>query len=90
MNQLQTRKAQLGAEAGKKNADVIVTQANQTVLFQPQNRPASEWLHRRCGLIAENISGDTEIRVHPRKCQNVIAELKAAGFTVADGNGELC
>jgi hypothetical protein len=58
------------------------------VLFQPQNRLASEWLHRRCGLIAENISGDTEIRVHPRRCQSVIAELKAAGFIVANGTEE--
>ena len=72
--------------AGKKNPDVIVTHANQTVLFQPQNRSVSEWLHRRCGLTADKISGDTEIRVHPRKCQSVIADLKVAGFAVAGEN----
>lgn len=63
--------------------DVIVTHANKTALFTPQNRRASEWLHLRCGLTAEKISGDTEIRVHPRKCQRVITDLKTAGFLVA-------
>ncbi|HEV2328958.1 MAG TPA: hypothetical protein VGY56_09250 [Verrucomicrobiae bacterium] len=70
--------------------DVIVIASQQTMLFQPQNRPASEWLHRRCGLAAENISGDTEICLHPRKCRGIIAELKAAGFSVANGGEELC
>ena len=63
--------------------DVIVTRANQTTLFKPQNRRVAEWLHRRCGLTVENITGETEIRVHPRRCQSIIAELKAAGFVVA-------
>lgn len=84
MNQLQTGKAPLVAAAGTKNPDVIVTHANQTVLFQPQNRPASEWLHRRCGLAADKISGDTEIQVHPSRRSNIIKELKAAGFEVAN------
>ena len=70
--------------------DVIVITSHQTVLFQPQNRPASEWLHRRCGLVAENTSGDTELRVHPRRCQSIIVELKAAGFTVVNDSEELC
>ena len=83
MNSLQTGKAPLAAAPGQKNPDVIVTHANQTTLFKAQNRPVSEWLHRRCGLAAENISGDTEIRVHPRKCRSVITDLKSAGFVVA-------
>ena len=70
--------------------DVIVIASNQTMLFKPQSRRASEWLHRRCGLVADNISGDTEFRVHPRRCQRVVAELKAAGFTVTNGREELC
>jgi hypothetical protein len=41
-------------------------------------------------LVADKISGDTELRVHPRECQGIIAELKAAGFTVADVKEELC
>jgi hypothetical protein len=81
MNQ-QTGKAPLVAEAGKKNPDVIVTQANQTVLFEPQNRTTSEWLHCRCGLVADKISGDTEIQVHPSRCKRIIEELKVAGFEV--------
>lgn len=90
MKQWPTGNAPVGTGTGKQNVDVIVTQANQTVLFQPQNSRASQWLHRRCGLIADKISWDTELRVHPRKCQGIIAELKAAGFTVADGKAELC
>lgn len=68
--------------------DVIVKASQQTMLFQPQNLIASEWLHRHCGLIPDNISGDTEIRVHPKRCQSIIAELMAAGFSV--GREELC
>lgn len=90
MNQWQSGDAPAGARAGTKNVDVIVTQANQTLLFEPQNRSASQWLHRRCGLVADKISGDTEIRVHPRRCQKIIAELRAAGFTVANGKEESC
>jgi hypothetical protein len=70
--------------------DVIVIASHQTMLFKPQSHAASEWLHRRCGLAAEDISGDTEIRVHPRRCQSIVAEMKAAGFTVADGKEESC
>ncbi len=70
--------------------DVIVKASQQTMLFQPQTRPASEWLHRRCGLVTDHITGDTELRVHPRKCQSIIAELQAAGFTVTNGGEELC
>jgi hypothetical protein len=90
MNQLQTEKAPLAAADRKQNFDVIVTHANQTALFKAQNHQASEWLHRRCSMTAENMTGDTEIRVHPRKCQSVIADLKAAGFLVAEGNEALC
>jgi hypothetical protein len=70
--------------------DVIVIANQQTMLFQPQTRAASEWLHRRRGLIADHITGDTELRVHSRKCQSIIAELKAAGFAVINGSEELC
>ena len=90
MKQWQTGNAPVGTGAGKQKVDVIVTQTNQTALFQPQNNRASQWLHRRCGLVADKISGETEIRVHPRKCQSIIAELKAAGFTVTNGREELC
>ncbi|MGO8766855.1 MAG: hypothetical protein ACLQSR_17190 [Limisphaerales bacterium] len=81
MNQLPTEK--LRPAARKKSPDVIVTHANQTALFQPQNRPASEWLHSRCGLFADKISGDTEFQVHPNLRKRIIEELKAAGFEVS-------
>lgn len=88
MNPLPRGKSPLAVH--ETNPDVIVTHTNQTTLFEPQNCDASEWLHRRCGLIAEDISGDTEICIHPRKCQGIIAELRAAGFTVANEKGKLC
>lgn len=70
--------------------DVIVVARDQTVLFAPQHRRVSEWLHQRCGLAVENVSGHTEIRVHPRKCQSVITDLKAAGFVVAGEREKSC
>jgi len=69
--------------------DVIVKASQQTVLFQPQTRAVSEWLHRRCGLVADKISGDTEIQVHPSRCKNIIEELKAAGFRIATSSPKL-
>lgn len=62
--------------------DVIVKTSDETMLFQPQNRLASEWLHRRCGLAADKISGDTKIQVHPSRRKRIVEELKAAGFEV--------
>jgi hypothetical protein len=84
MNQLQTGKAPLvAAAAGRKNPDVIVTHVNQTALFKSQNRRVSEWLRRHYRLSTQNVSGDTEIYVHPSRCKRVVEELKAAGFEVA-------
>jgi hypothetical protein len=80
----------LWAGAKKMKPDVIVKTGHETMLFQPQNRLASEWLHRRCGLVTDDITGDTELRVHPRKCQSIIAELNAAGFIVSGVKDELC
>jgi hypothetical protein len=62
--------------------DVIVITTSHTALFKAQNKRASEWLHRHCHLTAENMSGDTEICVHPVRCKKIMEELKAAGFTV--------
>ena len=67
----------------KMEPDVIVTYANQTTLFRAQNKQASDWLRRRCHLTVENVSGDTEIRVHPSLIKRIIEELKAAGFEVS-------
>ena len=64
------------------NPDVIVICRSQTLVFEPQNRRASEWLERRCNLTSENTSGHTEIQVHPQLREKLIAELKSAGFTV--------
>ena len=64
------------------NPDVIVRFTHQTVLFEPQNGRASEWLHRRCHLSGETVNGDTEIRVHPNRWKAIVKELQAAGFQV--------
>ena len=62
--------------------DVIVILRNETTLFEPQTPQAHEWLCGRCRLTSENPSGHTEFMVHPQVSQHLIAELKAAGFTV--------
>lgn len=82
MNGRQTITAPADWPAMKNESDVIVRFTNQTVLFEPQNSRASEWLHRRCHLNTENVNGDTEIRVHPSQCRRIVDELKAAGFNV--------
>ncbi len=85
MNQLQTGKtpSAAAASAGKKNADVIVTQADQTVVFKMQNRTVSEWLRKHYAPTTGSAKGDTEIYVHPTRRKRIIEELKAAGFEVA-------
>ena len=88
MNKLPAAQTTSAGAPGKK-PDVIVAQANQTMLFKSQNRRVSEWLRRHYRLPTENVNGDTEIRVHPSRCKRITAELKAAGFTVI-GREELC
>lgn len=71
-------------------SDVIVTIANQTALFKSRNVRASEWLQHRCQLSADGVTGHTEFQVHPTRCQRIIEDLKAAGFTVTNGSEDLC
>jgi hypothetical protein len=66
----------------KGNPDVIVTRADQTVLFKMQNRQVSEWLRKHYHSTAGNVKGDTEIYVHPTRFKRIIEELKSAGFEV--------
>jgi hypothetical protein len=70
--------------------EVIVTIANQTALFKSRNERVSEWLHHRCQLSADSVTGHTEFQVHPTRCKRIIEDLKAAGFTVTNGSEELC
>lgn len=83
MNQLQTEKTPAAVAAKRKNPDVIVTHANQTMLFKTQNQRVSKWLRRHYRMSAEDVKGDTEIRVHPSRCKRVVEELMAVGFGVA-------
>lgn len=63
--------------------DVIVKMRNQTLSFEPQNKRASDWLHRRCLLTGDTVTGNTEFLVHPSRFKEMIGELGAAGFLVA-------
>jgi len=66
----------------KTSADVVVTEADHVLVFEPQNWPATEWLHRRCSLSIDNAQVRDQIRVHPCQRLKVINDLKAAGFEV--------
>jgi hypothetical protein len=77
-----TENAPLAATAGKKNPDVIVTQANQTTLFRMQNQKVSRWLREHYASTSGSVTGDTEIYVHPTRYKRIIEELKSAGFEI--------
>ena len=64
------------------NPDVIIIVGDQTMLFEPQNRRALEWLHERCGMSIEDNPKHNAVRVHPSLSQKIVDELKAAGFEV--------
>jgi hypothetical protein len=64
--------------------DVVVKTTRETILFEPQNQRASDWLHQRCGFVGETVTGGTEFKVHPSRSKEMVEELKAAGFEVAD------
>jgi len=64
------------------NPDVIVISADQTLLFEPQNKRASEVLRQRLGLGNEGIQVSERIRVHPCMSQKIIDALKFAGLSV--------
>lgn len=61
------------------NPDVIVISGDGTLLFQPRKQRALEWLHERYGM---SVDERDSICVHPTRARKIIAELKAAGFTV--------
>ena len=83
--------APLTTMAGKRNPDVIATRADQTMVFKMQNRGVSEWLREHYHSTAGSVKGDTEIYVHPSRCERIIEELKAAGFVVtAEKQIKLC
>jgi hypothetical protein len=70
--------------------DVIVKASQHTMLFQPQNRRASEWLCGHYYLPGRNANERTEFRVHPTRYKRIIEELKAAGFVVTSEREESC
>jgi hypothetical protein len=82
MKHLQVGKVSSITAAEKKNPDVIVTRADQTVLFKMQNRRVSEWLREHYHSTAGSVKGDTEIYVHPTRFKRIIEELKTAGFII--------
>jgi hypothetical protein len=68
-------------------ADVIVTPADKSLLFEPQNSRASELLSQRCGLGPETPATKECVRVHPVGSHRIIADLIQAGLKIAHEQG---
>lgn len=68
-------------------ADVIITPADESLLFEPQNSRASELLSQRCGLDPETSATKECVRVHPVGSRRIIADLIQAGLKIAHGQG---
>jgi hypothetical protein len=66
------------------NPDVIVIPQNGTLRFEPRTPQAAVWLRNRYGLAAAAPDDDLGILVHPHQQKQLTAELKAAGFDVAE------
>jgi len=66
------------------NPDVIVIPKNNTILFEPRTPQAALWLRTRYRLTPETVENNTAIMVHPYQQKQLTAELKAAGFAVAE------
>ncbi len=62
--------------------DIIVTDSAQSSLFEPQNMPASAWLHKRYDLGMQNAEACSPMRAHPCERQKIIDDLRQAGFEV--------
>jgi hypothetical protein len=63
-----------------KSPDVIATSFQNTTLFEPQTHTAASWLSARCKAQLENLHD--QIRLDARHENQIIQELKAAGFQV--------
>ena len=68
-------------------ADVIITPADESLLFEPQNSRASELLSQRYGLDPETSATKECVRVHPVGSRRIIADLIQAGLKIAHGQG---
>lgn len=75
----------LRLESLEMKPDVIVIARQETVRFEPQTPQAAAWLRQRCRLTSENPGGHTEFLVHPLRGKEIVEDLKAAGFAVANG-----
>jgi hypothetical protein len=63
-----------------RSPDVIATSFQNTALFEPQTHTAASWLSARCDATLENIHD--QVCVDSRQEDQIIRELKAAGFQV--------
>ena len=63
-----------------KTPDVIATGCRSVALFEPQTHAAACWLSWRCDAELENTHD--QIRVDASDEQQIIKELRAAGFEV--------
>ena len=72
-------------EKEMKTPDVIATGFRDVALFEAQTYAAACWLSSRCDATLEN--AHDQIRVNPRDEDQIIKELKAAGFEVIRQRG---
>ncbi|HTL56844.1 MAG TPA: hypothetical protein VL361_14280 [Candidatus Limnocylindrales bacterium] len=63
-----------------RTADVIATGSPSMVMFEAQTHLAASWLSSRCGAELDNIHD--QICVDARQQDQIIRDLKAAGFQV--------
>jgi len=63
-----------------KTPDVITTGFRDVALVEAQNYAAACWLSARCNAVLEN--AHDQIRINAREEDQLIKDLKAAGFAV--------
>lgn len=63
-----------------KPPDVIVTVSDSIAIFEPQTRPAADWLKEKFHTDFDNMHD--QMYVDARKYREIVSALRQAGFTV--------
>jgi hypothetical protein len=66
-------------------SDIVITTADKTLLFQPQNARALEILSQYCGFGSESLAERAFVRVHPAGSRKIINDLTFAGLKITRG-----
>jgi hypothetical protein len=67
------------------SADIVITTADKSLLFQPQNPRALEILSQYCGFGSESFAERAFVRVHPAGSRKIINDLTFAGLKITHG-----